>query len=398
MVTRQHKSKQISMFISSMILLSMVLLISLGGNSFAESKVVKNVTELKESVTSATDGDVITLSEDFLYDNVTISVPNINVTINGENKIWSKGTISVDGNGSGSLEVKNLEFLTAEGPRAFSINTSSKVVLDSVKVTGRHGTGDGGALWFNGNANLKILNSHFEDNSTSGSGYSGGAIATKGFSGNLVIDNTKFIGNKTLALGTGVLGGEGGAIYIYRPTGGTIDILNSTFEKNEAVKDGASSGNIQFADGGAIAVFDVINGAKVNIKNNSFNENIAGDDAGAILIQTIESVTSGVNIEDNRFRGNIAQSLERETAGVKAQSGGAIQLYQNSGFSGRFTSKVNITDNTFEKNSVLNGGKGGAIATSKPIQALFSNVQGILSGNTFTGNTPDDTVGSIIWQ
>lgn len=349
---------------------------------------VTNVTELVDAVNSASDGDVITLSDDFVYENATISVTNENVTIDGQEKTWSTGGITVVGNGTGSLTIKNLNFPPAVSERAFNINTGSRVILDNINVDGRTEGADGGALWLNGNANLEILNSSFTNNTSNASGYSGGAIASKGFNGKLLIDNTDFIGNKTLALGTGVLGGEGGAIYIYRPTGGTIDIVNSRFEKNEAVKDGASSGKIEFADGGAIAIFDVINGATVNIKGNQFIENIAGDDGGAILIQTIENVKSGITIEENNFYGNIAQALEVETP---SYNGGAIQVYQNSGFSGSFTSYVDIINNKFENNESMAKNSGGAIASSRPLLAFRSKVVANLYNNEFVNNKPNNT-------
>lgn len=358
---------------------------------FALDEKVDNVNQLVEKVKVASEGEIIKLSDSFKFDDISIPVTDNNIIINGEGKEWESGTITVIGNGGGSLTIKNLNFGEAVDKRAFNINTSSRVILDTVNVNGRTEGGDGGALYLVGNGNLEILNSNFKNNTSSKSGYSGGAIASKHFNGRLLIDNTNFVGNENKSLGTGPVGGEGGAIYIYQVNNGAnIHIINSHFEGNKAVEN-ASGAKALLADGGAIAFFDVVQGANIKIENTKFYNNIAGDDGGAIMIQSNDNIPSGLSIKYNQFIGNISKSLEEEP---EKFNGGAIYLYANGGRSTSRKSYVEIENNLFKDNIVEKNGKGGAVATS--FAGWFNRFYANLKDNEFINNTPDNTAGSGI--
>ena len=334
---------------------------------------VHNVAQLQAAISAAVDGATITLADDFTFAPVSLSLGNAEITIDGRNLTWSTGALTLTGSGSKTATIKNLQF-GAAATRAISINTAVPVILDNISIRDRAaGAEDGAAINVAGNGNATIRNCSFIDNTVGWSGYSGGAIASKGLSGNLSIENCLFQGNKNLVVGS-VLGGQGGAIYLYNVTG-NVNITDCYFLQNEAVKD-VSGVNAQLADGGAVAIFDIKSGATLNISNSTFSENVAGDDGGAILIQTLDTITSGLSVTNCTFYKNEAQGLE-----TTFYNGGAIQVYGNR--SGLFStwSYVDITNNTFYGN--IAHYYGGAVAqSSRPL----STTRSWMTNNIFIDN------------
>lgn len=366
-----------------------MLLCLLPVNSLKAATVaVGSNTELTAAITDAADGDTILLNDGFVGANaISIAVPSgKNLTIDGQGYILAQGNIQITGTSSAnSLILKNIRFTSDVTNQAIYVATNVAVQLDNIDVNGRQGTPtvgyDGGAIGMAANARLTISNSSFINNSISASGYSGGAIAAKGFSGSLTINNSYFYGNKNLAVGTGQVGGEGGAIYIYAPTSSSvISINNSYFDSNEAVKN-VASGKKKLADGGAIAVFNIVEGAKFTINNSTFANNIAGDDGGAVLIQTNSSIATGVEIKNSTFYKNISQGLD-----LTSDNGGAIQLYANGNPSSGYVALVQMTNNTFYQNQARY--RGGAVAST----GYSTNKSGaVMTNNLMVGNTSNST-------
>ena len=352
----------------------------------ADEITVNTVVELEEGVKNASEDRTIFLGEYFPDDLVaTIALVEspYHVTIDGQNAVlqsssgkqlmtYKGGTGTTDS----SLTLKNIDLegrgnnvraLTVEGYKG-------KFVLDNVKVNNFQSSDDGGAFYTSGHTVLK--NSTFSNNKSTASGYSGGAIASKGFAATLEVTNSRFKGNETLYAGTGNVGGEGGAFYFYQPSAAAQFIFkNNYFEENKAVET-INSGSAKLADGGAVALFNVVQGTNVLFEGNTFRKNIAGDDGGAILIQTNSNISSGIQFKNNTFFQNKALGKD-----YSANSGGAIQIYANgSPLDGR-TAAVDYVNNSFIENEAAYD--GGAVGSSG---YLTNRSAGRYANNLFVGN------------
>ncbi len=345
---------------------------------------VSTVSELTSALSNASDGETITLSSSFVPGNVTLTKPaGISVTVDGQNVDFGSYSITAAGAAGGTFTIKNFKFGTASS-RAINVSSSALTVFDNILVENRSYTEDGGAMYINSGSSVTIVNSSFLNNSSNGSGYSGGAIAAKGYGATLTIKNSVFIGNKNTLTGptTGVIGGEGGALWFYNPySSAKFYIEDSYFAQNEAVKD-VAAGKKSLADGGAIAWFNVTQGTTIDVNRVTFDRNIAGDDGGAILIQTNSNITSGITIRNSTFANNIAQSI-----GDSGPSGGAIQIYANGGLTESRSHVINFTQNTFYGNTAARNG-GAIAATGYGIYKSFAN---IYTNNLFAGNSNSNT-------
>lgn len=381
-------NKRISFVLAFVILFSSIFIFP---TNVEAAEGVTTVAELQDAVNTATEGEVITLADEFIFGDATLTVQNVNVTVDGGDKVWSSGMLTLNGAGTGSLKVQNLQFGPIEGKRAIEVNATGKVIIENILVEGRTNTsGDGGAFHFAANANLEVRNSTFRNNTHRGSGYSGAAMGTKDFNGKILIENTYFYNNENLVVGS-VAGGQGAALYFGNSISATADIQikNSYFKENKAVENNTSGSYL--ADGGAICFFNVNNGAKINVEGNTFEGNIAGDDGGAIMLQTNNSVKSGLSFRNNTFYKNIARSMEADD---NFATGGAIQFYPNGKFE---NSIIPLENNTFVLNEAQTGGSGGAIGSSMGARLGLTNIE--LANNIFLGNIGTDqtmlNIGSV---
>lgn len=71
---------------------------------------VSTVSALQQAVDQAEDNQTIVLSDDFVFSDAAINMPDKNVVIDGRGLIWSMGTFTVSGNGNGSLTIKDFKF------------------------------------------------------------------------------------------------------------------------------------------------------------------------------------------------------------------------------------------------------------------------------------------------
>lgn len=354
--------------------------------ALADDVSVDTIAELQEAVKTAPENRTIRLSEDFPHDldsTISLAESAYDITIDGGGAVLqssSKKQLFSYGGGTGntdsSLTLKNLDLEgLGNNTRAIAVGGyQGQFILDNVKVNNFHGFDDGGALYTSGNTLLK--NSTFSNNQNTGSGYSGGAIASKGFSATLEVTNSRFIGNETLYAGTGNVGGEGGAFYFFQPSASAkFTFKNNYFEGNKAVEN-VSGGSAKLADGGAVAFFNIVEGTNILFEGNTFRKNIAGDDGGAVLIQTNSNLNSGVLFSNNTFYEN--QALGKD---VSANSGGAIQIYANGGILEGRKAVIDYVNNTFVKNEAVYD--GGAIGSSGYITNTSA---GRYANNLFVGN------------
>ncbi|QQK08260.1 cell wall-binding repeat-containing protein [Miniphocaeibacter halophilus] len=406
-------------------LLSIILIMIFTNISFAESKEVGTVEELQTAVAEANNGDIIKLADNFEQGNVVLEMPDVVVTVDCGNIIWTEGNIIIKGDGTGSLTIKDLRVDGTNIEVAYNhkliMNQSEngKLILENVEIynstvgainvnTGPDAHTELNRVYIHDNtarntapaifvgagetksdSHLTINNSTIENNIGTGDNYECGALSGKNYTGNITINNTIFRNNINKCDNTSIYGGGGGAIalhYFY----GKVEINESVFDKNQSNGEGKKVRSTY--DGGAIYVLDGRNGAEFNINKSTFSNNIAYDDGGAIMFQGTFNPGFITNIKNSTFVNNKAYGLDG--AGY---SGGAIQYFKNGG-SSQMINKIHST--TFVANQSGNENstteqRGGAIALHGA--GLFptpsvSRYNSLFIGNrVYNNGVPDET-------
>ena len=339
----------------------------------------KGFYELQQQIWKSTSGDTIELDSDYIYDGVR---PN-GITIDRTITLDGKGH-TLDANNSGMFYIqsgitnvvfKNTIFRNGEkacGGAIFADNGTHYLTITNCTFINNKATTSniGGALYIKA-SNCTITDSYFENNSAK---TSGGAIRIEGDS--QIISNNIFIGNKAI----GTLGGAINAL------GHNIKIIDNTFRQNIAGRDGGAidiegtlvaqmgtrniisnnvfdSNKVTGSKEGSYGGAISIAGQNCEISNNNFTNNHADTLGGAIRWNGADS-NSGI-ITGNIFEGNYAKS------------GGAIY---DAG------SGLTISKNTF-KNNGATAGAGGSI-----------NVNGdnsVISDNEITKSSTKTSGGAI---
>lgn len=258
-----------------------------------------------------------------------------------------------------------------------SIYNSSKLTIKNGFLANNH-SASAGVLYDGSLKNFKNKESHsvtiIDSEIKSNSANDFGAVAI--FSPNSMITNTKFIENEAKA-NYNNLGDGAGALFLGSESQ-TI-VSDSLFEKNK-------SGTI----GGAIATRPINYwldtdysgkgtnnsvGAKVDIINSKFNNNIAGTRGGAVFNSFYNS---------NNKAGSAFISKSIFTAN-QADLGGAIYSEGWKDASGNYAN-LYIEDSTFTKN--IANSDGGAIYNSENATLTLAGTN-IFSGNTAGGKAND---------
>lgn len=355
--------------------------------AFADEVNVTTIEDLQDAVNNAPGDRTVTLDNSFPTDidtTITLKESPYQVAVNGNGLTLQSTTgkqLFSYGGGTGTtgsaLTLKNMN-LEGLGNNARALTVSGykgAFILENTKVNNFQSYDDGGAFYTAGHTQL--VNCTFSNNKNTGSGYSGGAIASKGYSANFSAQNCQFLNNETTYAGTGNVGGEGGAIYFFQPSSAaTFNFTNNYFEGNKSVET-ITSGKAKLADGGAIAFFNTVAGTQILFDGNSFVRNIAGDDGGAILIQTNDNIDSGVLFKNNTFYQN--KALGQDFSG---NSGGAIQIYANGGITQGRKTAIDYVNNSFVENEAVYD--GGAIGSSG---YGLNYSAGRYANNLFAGNT-----------
>ncbi|NLY20649.1 MAG: hypothetical protein GXZ08_05160 [Tissierellia bacterium] len=372
----------------------------------AENNAVSNVEELKSALEAAIDGEIIVLGEDFVFGDIELEMPNVNVIIDGNNNIWDSGSTTISGEGTGNLTIKNLKYDGTNIDNAIITvkNSKGNVLFENVEITGSKqfgamkidtgrdaktelrkvwihdniGENTAPAIWLGQNSNVDITNSTIENNTGTGGGYETGSISSKNYKGNLNICNSVFRNNINKTVNTGVVGGGGGAMalhYFY----GNLNIENSIFDGNHT---NGENGNMKSTyDGGAIYILDGRDGATFNVTGSTFVNNIAYDDGGAMMIQGTGNPGLTTQITNSTFFNNKAYGLDGAN-----YAGGAIQFFKNGG-SSKMTN--NVLSSTFVGNEAGNLSstteqRGGAIGLSGA--GTFSMAAVTRNDSLFIGN------------
>jgi len=324
------------------------------------SSTPKTTTDLKNLITSASDGDTIELDSDF--ETGTVVKIDKKITIDGkDHTIDGKTTDRIFTVWSSDVTLKNIVFKNgkaiqldgkADSGGAIVVMSSkggSAITIINCTFKNNVATDNGGAFYCAIGGHT-FRNCTFEDNIAA---KSGGAINING-NGN-TIENCIFKNNYAAER-------NGGAITITSDpkTTSTNIIKGSYFENNQAQ-------GKTFADGGAIYIS---NGTNDQITNNEFIKN-SGINGGAISLYDAGHST----ITNNTFTSN---SVSIKSA--KSSVGGAIRLSINNP-----KSKTIISENTFKSNSA---------PTSGAIHIDGNNIE--ISKNVFDNNKAKTTFGGSI--
>lgn len=366
---------------------------------------IQTVAELQEAIVNVQDGQTIKLAPTFISGPMSVAIPDVAFTIDGNNVNWTEGKITLTGNGNKTLTITNIHlngsgrngYIFEDGRRSGTLNfTNSSIsnsadgtmklnvttVLEGMYIHDSKGHNTGSAIWISSDVDLTVRNSTIANNVGSASGYEAGAISTKGYTAVMTIENSVFRNNVNVGFYSGVLGGGGGAIHMNN-FNGTLNIKQSVFDNNKA-QGSASSPSRTADDGGAIFIKNANPNSTLNISESTFSNNFASDDGGAIMVEG----KGKTYISNSTFTDNLALGLNGGNL-----LGGAIQFFKI-GFFSSMTN--NVTNSTFVNNQAGNESSrqnqnGGAIGLS----GQYGSNSASIKGSLFAGNRVYDANGNL---
>ena len=242
-------------------------------------------------------------------------------------------------------------------------------------------SGYGGGI-FNQDANLEITGSTIQGNTGSTEG--GGLYAYQATGGSVTITGTSFNGNVT--------NDSGGGAFINGPT---TTVTNSNFNSNQALGTGGLDGV-----GGGLYIRGQTSSGAFSVSDTNFDLNQAFGGGGGAFFVNVDGSVDGGNFTSNQVTGNgttfdtgggaIAAIGETVITTVDISS---VVVDGNSspsaGGIGIVDSVVTISDSTISDNTateVLAGGGGiGAFATGSLAFDLLTVTNSTISGNTTAG-------------
>ncbi|MBN2800316.1 MAG: hypothetical protein JXX28_14340, partial [Deltaproteobacteria bacterium] len=202
--------------------------------------------------------------------------------------------------GPGSLVLENVEFsdCVATGRGGAVAGLLTVLEAEGCHFSGNRASGGGGAVDVWGNAAIFLRDSSFQDNRAGGSGGHLRAPYRMDYSrGQSLVQGCSFVG--------GVAGEDGGALHL---TGADLRLAYNTFEDNRAGGSGgalwvegdatvggtalsqcAFVGNDAGQEGGAVYLTTV---KELELLDNRFEENVAGEGAAALLIGNVYTAAS----------------------------------------------------------------------------------------------------------
>ena len=393
---------------------------------------VSTVPQLEIKLLNATDGEVITLADDFVFEDAHLAMPlaNVHVTIDGKNKNWTVGEVNEEGwnynpsmtiddsyydeetgeplrepdseNGMGILIIKNLKFPSVQEKATISVYTLGSVELDNILVEGRV-SGNRPQIEVQKVVDFTVKNSVFRENSSE----IWSVLLVRVVSRVFLVENTIFEGNNVTEFGID----SGGAI-VYHGLGPligekpTVTIKNSYFKENYTKRIG---GEYEYESyGGAIKLRFYGSSFRLEMYENIFEANSAYY-GGAIYMDVFKEYSSNGSISEivlrnNTFYKNEASGkLESYRVDCKGAKGGAICF----GWLER-PLQITISDSYFKENRVFERSgeytaDGGAIAFSSPYwlkgQSEETNpIRVEIKRNTFEVNQAENNGGAFFAQ
>ncbi|WP_228410351.1 hypothetical protein [Erysipelothrix piscisicarius] len=161
---------------------------------------IKNKTELEAAFAGALEGDVITLASDFVAEDVSITVPNANITFDANHVIWTNSTLEVtvahnvtlniknlvmDGvghtsnllrisNPTGVINLSNSKFINnGATPITANIQSGAEFTIDTTLINNNKGVTGGSAVQLSENSRgtFNVTNSTISNNTGTSGGY-----------------------------------------------------------------------------------------------------------------------------------------------------------------------------------------------------------------------------------
>ena len=312
-----------------------------------------------------------------------------NVHISGDKLLDTVATATSGGgiradNMIAKVTIENVEFKHIKA-RPITIDTNNQVYIKNSNFITNATTIEGAAIRASGTGDVFIQNSLFENNYARRNqeiNYIGSTVFVGNTAINLTIENSAFINNKSHAAGTNAAAVGGGAI-AFKQASGNLSVNHSYFYGNNVESPiGKNVANGTNTDGGAI--YSWWSTGEIKIENSTFEENVAGDEGGAISL--VCSPNTNNLISNNTFVGNRSRGqqvgISNGWGNDGVDGGGAIELNGAS----PTRSYATIENNTLYNNNAEAGkfiigsslNNGGGIS--------FRDAEGILKNNIIVGN------------
>ncbi|RAP53529.1 MAG: hypothetical protein BZ138_00605 [Methanosphaera sp. rholeuAM270] len=335
----------------------------------ADTVQVNSYDSLASQLTGNEENKIINLKKATYKITNQVSIPtksfSKNIVINGNGAVIdgsnSKSFLKIGANNNvtiNNLHIKNTKAITQAS--GIIVSEKSSLTLTNCNFTNDVSSGKGGALINRGTT--KINRCIFKSNSA----IQGGAVWSTGeYGGSLQIENSKFISNNANKIDDH----ERTAV-IYVVSGGSVDIISNTFEKNN----GRSIHNYR---------------TKLLVSNNTFKNILLKDPKstvrGAVLDNyeansvIIANTFNNISVYAENIRGGILYNevgkslfVENKITGLKVTSSGNIDSL-NGGILFNRNSTLNVTDNKITNTN--NGYKihGGCLYNNIGILNVYRN-------------------------
>ncbi|QIR41136.1 type I secretion C-terminal target domain-containing protein [Tolypothrix sp. PCC 7910] len=237
---------------------------------------------LRAALASAQTGDTIKFASTLANKTITLTSGQINITKNLTIDGAGAANLKISGNNASRIfevgrhvnaTLRNLSITngySTERGGAVKVVDYGSITVDNCKFNYNRG-GEGGAINIGYSAKGIVTKSTFDSNdgTLTKSGFSGGAIATRG-SGDLTVKDCKFTNNK---------GVNGGAIYNLL---GGLTIDKSEFRNNSSA--GGIGGGAICTDGGDPVGPGTPVGGMIAIRNSRFEGNKTKGEGGALFL------------------------------------------------------------------------------------------------------------------
>ena len=337
-------------------IVSMLLCVSIKTSATEVS--VADWSALKSAIDNATGDTTITLTSNIVESGVlerALAKGNSNIVLNLNNKTIDVQIANTQKDveytilSSDARESDYFHFTVKDGTIQNAVE--SALLFDAVFVDDSSGTvsnvrflnniadgknhsgyAQGGALKIGSIIDATISGSEFIGNTVINAAAESYGGAVESYANNLLVENTKFIGNGILNYGTDsaqTTTQDGGAMMIASENS-TLDNVTFTFNKSTN-------------SGGAIAYIPV-NNINSTIKNSSFEGNETVNKGGAIYAKKshiTDSANIGLTVENTDFTSNKATGADSK--------GGAIYASED-------VTGLTIVDSSFKNNSAKEGG------------------------------------------
>jgi hypothetical protein len=342
MALRQYRRRLRS--VARALLLASLVLGALAASQPAGATNATNCAGLQAALDAAHTGDTIVLDEMCTGQTFDLSGSNQSYILTGQ----AGSGAGFDGTGSAS------RMLSANG----AVSPTTLTLTNLIFRNGTQGSGNGGALAFQGDYSVTLAGDTFTDNNVD-AGLGGAlSIATTGAPATIELTDDTFAGNQALG---GV--GLGGAVSIaILGSGGTVTLDGDTFTSNQAS-----------LAGGAVEFSTEATSGSLTVSNSSFQGNSGLDTGGALDVCDCGAPLP-VNLTGNTFSGN---SLAGAGCGCTLD-GGAAFLDNEAGGNAALTQ----SDNTFSGNSVTGGTSDVAGGAEAVVGMTLTSTHDLFTGNS----------------